>query len=65
VASVDTAVIEQALRLPLGDFEDAVTAAAAPASDRAYVVTPDPKGFRGSPVRALGPEAALPILEAE
>jgi hypothetical protein len=51
--------------LPLGDFEDAVTAAAAPASDRAYIVTPDPKGFRGSPMRALGPEAALPILEAE
>ena len=62
VAAVDSAVIEQALRLPLADFEDAVTAAAALTSGCEFVVTRDPKGFRGSPVRALAPEAALPIL---
>jgi len=65
VAAVDSAVIERALRLPIVDFEDAVTTAAALASECEYVVTRDPKGFRGSPVRVLGPEAALPILGAE
>jgi predicted nucleic acid-binding protein len=61
-ATVDSAVFEQSLRLPIADFEDAVTAAAALASECEYIVTRDPKGFRGSPVRALAPEAALPIL---
>jgi predicted nucleic acid-binding protein len=63
VAAVDGAVIEQALRLPIADFEDAVTVAAALSAECEYVVTRDPKGFRGSPVRALTPEAAFPILE--
>jgi len=65
VAPVDGAVIEQASRLPIADFEDAVTAAAALKSDCEFIVTRDPKGFRGSPVRALGPEAALPILQVD
>jgi predicted nucleic acid-binding protein len=65
VAAVDGKVIEQALRLPIADFEDAVTAAAALSSQCELIVTRDPKGFRGSPIRALAPEAALPILAAE
>jgi predicted nucleic acid-binding protein len=65
VAPVDGAVIEEALRSQVADFEDAVTAAAALGSECEYVVTRDPKGFRGSPIRALGPEAALPILGLE
>jgi predicted nucleic acid-binding protein len=62
VAAVDGSVIEEALRLSLADFEDAVTAAAARVSECNYIVTRDPKGFRGSPVRPLAPEAALPLL---
>jgi predicted nucleic acid-binding protein len=62
VATVDGSVIEQALRSPIADFEDAVTVAAALASECEFIVTRDPKGFRGSPVRALGPKAVLPIL---
>jgi len=62
VAAVDGAVIEEALRLSLLDFEDAVTASAARSSECDYIVTRDPKGFRGSPVRPLTPEAALPLL---
>jgi predicted nucleic acid-binding protein len=62
VAAVDGIVLEQALRLPLGDFEDAVTAAAAQVCGCDFIVTRDPKGFRGSPVRALAPEAVLPML---
>ena len=62
VAAIDAAVIQEALHLPFGDFEDAVTAAAARLAGCDYIVTRDPKGFRGSPVRCLTPEALMPIL---
>jgi len=62
VALVDAAAIEHALRLPLPDFEDAVTAAAAEISVCDFIVTRDPKGFRGAPVPVLAPEAMLPML---
>ena len=62
VAAVDGMVLEQALRLPLVDFEDAVTVAAGQASACEFIVTRDLKGFRGSPVRVLAPEAVLPML---
>jgi predicted nucleic acid-binding protein len=65
VAAVDGAVIEQALRMPIADFEDAVTVAAALGTGCEFVVTRDSKGFRGSPVRALRPEAVVAILEME
>jgi predicted nucleic acid-binding protein len=63
IAGVDGIVLEQALRLPVADFEDAVTAAAGQASGCDVIVTRDSKGFRGSPVRAIAPEAILPMLE--
>ena len=62
VASVDSGVIQEALQLPCPDFEDAVTAAAARLERCDYIVTRDPKGFRGSPVRSLTPEAAIPLF---
>ncbi len=62
VATVDSAVIQEALRLPFSDFEDAVTATAARLAGCEYIVTRDPKGFRGSPVRCLTPESATPLL---
>ena len=62
VAAVDGAVIQEALGLPCPDFEDAVTSAAARAAHCDYIVTRDPKGFRGSPVHSLTPAALLPIL---
>jgi predicted nucleic acid-binding protein len=62
VAAVDGIVLERALRLALIDFEDAVTAAAGQICGCHFIVTSDPKGFRGSPIRALGPEAMLPML---
>jgi predicted nucleic acid-binding protein len=62
VAPVDERVIRGALEMHSPDFEDAVTAAAAQLAGCDLIVTRDPKGFRGSPVRALAPEAAAPIL---
>jgi len=62
VATVDATVIQEALQLSLPDFEDSVTAAAAQLAGCDVIVTRDPKGFRGSPVRTLTPEAVLPIL---
>lgn len=62
VAAVDRGVVEQALQRPLADFEEAVAAAAAHAAGCSCVITRDPKGFRGSAVRALTPEAVLPLL---
>jgi predicted nucleic acid-binding protein len=61
VAPVDQAVIDAAFELPFADFEDAVTAAAARAASD-LIATRDPKGFRGSPVRALQPEAIVALL---
>ena len=62
VAAVDGSVVQEALQLPLSDFEDAVTAAAALLAGCDYIVTRDPRGFRGSPVRPLTPETVTPLL---
>ena len=64
VAAVDSAVIREGLGLPYVDFEDAVTAAAARIARCDYILTRDPKGFRGSSVRSLTPEMALPLFTA-
>ena len=65
VAAVDGRVMQEALELPLADFEDSVTAAAALFAECDYIVTRDAREFRGSPVRCLTPEAAVPLLTGE
>ena len=65
VAAVDGAVVQEALQLPFPDFEDAVTAAAARLAGCECIVTRDPRGFRGSPVRSLTPEAVTPLLNKQ
>ncbi len=65
VAPIDETVLQDALQSDCPDFEDAVTAAAARLTNCECIVTRDPKGFRGSPVRSLTPEAVLPLLEKE
>jgi len=62
VAPVDGAVIREALRLPIADFEDAVSAAAAHRSGCRFIVTRDPAGFRGSPLREVPPEAVPGLI---
>lgn len=61
VAAVDGSVVREALELPFSDFEDAVTASAARSAGCDFMVTRDPKGFRGSLVRTLTPEAAAAL----
>jgi len=65
VAAVDAAVIQEALQLSCSDFEDAVTAAAARLAGCHYIVTRDPRGFRGSPVRSVTPEVVTALLRKE
>ena len=65
IAPIDALVIQEALQLPSPDFEDAVTAAAARRAGCDHIVTRDPRGFRGSPVRSLTPEMAIQVLHAE
>jgi predicted nucleic acid-binding protein len=62
VAQVDRTVIQDALRLPGPDFEDAVTAAAAHLAGCDLIITRDPRGFPASPVPVLTPETAAPLL---
>ena len=62
VAAIDGPILAEALQLHFADFEDAVTSAAAKAADCDWIVTRDAKGFRGSPVRTLTPEALVPLL---
>jgi predicted nucleic acid-binding protein len=64
VAPVDGTVIRDALELPSLDFEDSVAAAAACSAGCDLVITRDPRGFHGSHVRVLTPEAAVPLLTA-
>ncbi len=64
VAPVDGAVVREALQLSFADFEDAVTASAARFAACDCIVTRDPKGFRGSAVPPLTPEAVMPLLES-
>jgi predicted nucleic acid-binding protein len=62
VAPIDEAVLRDALDREGGDFEDAVSAAAARFSKCDAIVTRDPKGFRAAELPVLTPEAAALLL---
>ena len=62
VAVENDAVMQEALLSPSPDFEDAVTAAAVRFAGCDFIVTRDPKGFRGSPVKCFSPEGLLQYL---
>lgn len=62
VAAVDAHVLSRALELQQKDFEDAVTSAAAEKAKCDAIVSRDSRGFAGSPVRCLTPEAAASAL---
>jgi predicted nucleic acid-binding protein len=56
IALVDTAGVSRALKLPLGDFEDALIAVAAENAGATHIVTRNLSDFRKSPVKAVTPE---------
>jgi predicted nucleic acid-binding protein len=62
VAPVNEKVLADALRSDSADYEDAVTAAAALHAGCNFVVTRDPAGFRGSPVKGIAPDAANALI---
>ncbi len=61
VAAVDQAIIQAALILDWNDFEDAVQASAASASEAAYLITRNEADFAGSPIPIIHP-ANFPVL---
>jgi predicted nucleic acid-binding protein len=62
VAAVDDKVLAEALTSASGDFGDAVTAAAAHRAKCSYIVTRDPRGFKGSAVKIMSTEAANALM---
>lgn len=62
IAAIDGATIHEALDSGAGDFENAVTAAAAHRAGCDFIATRAPRDFRGCKVRALSPAALLPLL---
>jgi predicted nucleic acid-binding protein len=62
VAPVNDKVLAEALTSTSPDFEDAVMAAAARHVHCTFIVTRDPRGFKGSIVRAIPPEAANALI---
>jgi hypothetical protein len=65
VAPVDDNVVRRALALAWPDFEDAVCAAAAEATDCDALVTRDPDGYPNAPLPVIDPAAALSWLTQE
>jgi predicted nucleic acid-binding protein len=62
VATVDRSVIDQALALPYGDFEDAVQMAAAVQAGVTHLVTRNVRDYRAGPLPALLPAELLALL---
>jgi predicted nucleic acid-binding protein len=62
IAPVNEKVLADALLSDSPDYEDAVTAAAAFHAGCNFVVTRDPTGFRGSPVKVIAPDAANALM---
>ena len=62
VVPIEKIDFNQALVLPMDDFEDAIQAAAVLKIGADYVVTRDEKGFRGLSVPSVTPGAILSLL---
>lgn len=62
VAPVNERVLADALLSNPPDYEDAVTAAAAFHAGCDFIATRDPRGFRGSTVKVMTPDAANALI---
>ena len=59
IAPTTTRSLHQALRLDMGDFEDAMQVAAAMAADAEVIVTRNLRHYKQSPIRAANPRTVL------
>ena len=64
VVSVGSADFQRALSLGLRDYEDAVQAAACLKVGASFLVTRNPKDFKGAPVEIRSPAEVLALLHA-
>ena len=64
VAAVDQTVIEQALNLPYGDFEDAVQMMAAVRAGADYLLTRNVRDYKSGPLPVLQPAELLALIDA-
>ena len=64
VATVDQAVIEQALNLPYSDFEDAVQMMAAVRAGADYLVRRNVRDYKSGPLPVLQPVELLALIDA-
>ena len=62
VAAVDQTVIEQALKLPYRDFEDAVQMMAAVRTGAEYLVTRNVRDYESGPLPVIQPAELLPLV---
>ena len=62
VASIDQAVVEQALNLPYRDFEDAVQMMAGVRAGADYLLTRNVKDFKAGPLPVLQPTELLTLI---
>jgi hypothetical protein len=63
VAPVNCTVLESALALGFGDFEDAVLHEAGRLAGAEVVVTRDPSGFSSSTIQVYAPDTLVAILK--
>ena len=64
IAAAEKAAFQDARRLPMTDFEDAVVATLAQRAECDYIVTRNVPDFAGSPVPAITPTDFLNLLPA-
>lgn len=65
VCSLDHSVLDQAYKLPFGDYEDAVQNASAVASGLDVIITRDIKDYRSATLPVFSPTDFLIKLESE
>jgi predicted nucleic acid-binding protein len=59
VVAVDGTVLEKAMNLPCGDYEDAIQIASAQSCRADFIVTRDARGYKDSPIQAITPAEYL------
>ncbi len=64
VVPLDEAIIDQAIALTIGDFEDAIQAVSAGRVGTPYVVTRNARDFEGTGLKAFLAEEMLVVMDS-